>query len=176
MDARLLEAIRANDTTTMISLFQANEGILEQRTADSMDTALHLASKLGHVDMALEIIKLCPDVAAAENKMQETPIYEACRRGSAKVLKVLLEADPRAACKLNSENKSPLFMACSHGNFDVVNLLLNHPGMLLGLEETHAFDRTCIHAAASRGHMGWPLLVTHVLLSYIVIRVFILDI
>ncbi|KAG7997742.1 hypothetical protein I3843_01G225200 [Carya illinoinensis] len=151
MDAMLLEAIRTNQTPKLISLFQANKGILEQRTTDSKDTALHLASKFGHADMVSEIIKLCPDLVAAENKMLETPIHEACRQGSAKVLKLLLEVNPRAACKLNCENKTAFFIACSHGHFDVVNILLNQP-RIMGSEE-NLLDRTCIHVAASRGHM-----------------------
>ncbi|GLT70857.1 hypothetical protein SLA2020_429110 [Shorea laevis] len=56
-----------------------------------MDTALHLASKFGHVEMVSEIVKLCPDMVATQNKMLETPIHEACRRGTAEVLKVLLD-------------------------------------------------------------------------------------
>ncbi|XP_041020412.1 ankyrin repeat-containing protein At5g02620-like [Juglans microcarpa x Juglans regia] len=151
MDIKLLEAIQANDTPTLISLFQANEGVLEQRTADSLDTALHLAAKFGHVDLASEIVTLCPELVAAQNKMLETPIHEACRHGSAEVLKLLLTTNPRAACKLNSENKLAFFMACSNGHLDVVNLFLNHPGML-GLEE-NVFDPTCVHVAAKNGHM-----------------------
>ncbi|KAM3699707.1 hypothetical protein ACJW31_05G046300 [Castanea mollissima] len=150
MDSRLLEAIRINDTPTLISLFQANEGILEQRTTDSLDTALHLASKLGHVDMVSEIVKLCPDLVAAENKNLETPIHEACRQGKAEVLKLLLEANPMAASKVNSENKSAFFIACSNGHYDVVKLLVNNTGMR-GLEE-NVFDQICIHVAAYKGH------------------------
>ncbi|KAK4590755.1 hypothetical protein RGQ29_021075 [Quercus rubra] len=150
MDSRLLEAIRIKDTPTLISLFQANEGILEQRTTDSSDTALHLASMLGHVDMVSEIVKLCPDLVAAENKKLETPIHEASRQGKAEVLNLLLEANPMAASKVNSENKSAFFLACSNGHYDVVKLLLNNTGMR-GLEE-NAFDQICIHVAAYEGH------------------------
>nr|POE99778.1 ankyrin repeat-containing protein itn1 [Quercus suber] len=150
MDSRLLDAIRINDTLALISLFQANEGILEQRTTDSLDTALHLASMLGHVDMVSEIVKLCPYLVAAENKKLETPIHEACRQGKAEVLKLLLEANPMAASKVNSENMSAFFLACSNGHYDVVKLLLNNTGMR-GLEENE-FDQICIHVAAYEGH------------------------
>uniref|UniRef100_A0A7N2LNG0 PGG domain-containing protein n=1 Tax=Quercus lobata TaxID=97700 RepID=A0A7N2LNG0_QUELO len=150
MDSRLLEAIRIKDTPTLISLFQANEGILEQRTTGSLDTALHLASMLGHVDMVSEIVKLCPDLVAAENKKLETPIHEACRQGKAEVLKLLLEVNPMAASKVNSENKSAFFIACSNGHYDVVKILLNNTGMR-SLEE-NVFDQICIHVAAYKGH------------------------
>ncbi|KAG2728995.1 hypothetical protein I3843_01G225400 [Carya illinoinensis] len=159
MDIKLIEAIKTNDTPTLVSLFQANEGVLEQRTADSLDTALHLAAKYGHVDLASEIVTLCPDLVAAQNKMLETPIHEACRHGSAEVLKLLLTTNPRAACMLNSENKLASFMACSNGHHDVVNLFLNHPGML-GLEE-NVFDLTCVHVAAKNGHMDAVIELLH---------------
>lgn len=152
MDSRLLEAIRANDVPTLITLSQANEGILQQRTVESLDTALHLASKFGHVEMVSKIVDLCPALVATQNKMLETPIHEACRLGNANILQLLLEANPRAACKRNSENKCAFFLACSHGHLDVVILLLNHPGMR-GLDE-NVFDLTSMHVAATNGDTG----------------------
>ncbi|XP_060670489.1 ankyrin repeat-containing protein At5g02620-like [Ziziphus jujuba] len=149
MDSQLMEAIRSNDVSTFINLVRENEGILEQKSV-CLNTALHYASMFGHIDIVSEIIKLSPDMIAAENKDMETPFYEACRQGNVNVIKLLLEANPSAAFMLNSERKSAFFVACSHGHLDVVNLLLTQPG-LLDLEEA-GLDLTCIHVAASRGH------------------------
>lgn len=151
MDPQLIEAIRSNDVSSFINLVRENDGILEQKSVCS-NTALHYASIFGHADMVSEIIKLCPDMIAAENKDLETPFYEACRQGNVSVLKLLLEANPNAAFKLNSERRSAFFVACSNGHLDVVNLLLPQPGML-DLEEV-GLDLTCMHVAASRGHSG----------------------
>lgn len=144
--------ISSNNIPELIDLLHENEGIIEQRTADSFNTVLHLASKLGHVDMVLEIIKLCPEMVAAENKYLETPVHEACHLGNANILKLLLDANPQAASKLNVERKSASFLACSLGHLDAVNLLLNQPGMV-SLEDV-GLDQTCIHVAASNGHTG----------------------
>ncbi|XP_048323278.2 ankyrin repeat-containing protein At2g01680 [Ziziphus jujuba] len=149
MDSQLMEAIRSNDVSTFINLFRENEGILEQKSV-CLNTALHYASMFGHIDIVSEIIKLYPDMIAAENKDMETPFYEACRQGNVNVVKLLLEANPSAAFMLNSERRSAFFVACSHGHLDVVNLLLTQSG-LLDLEEA-GLDLTCIHIAASRGH------------------------
>ncbi|KAJ7963053.1 Ankyrin repeat-containing protein [Quillaja saponaria] len=150
MDPRLLEAIRKNDAPSFLSLVEEDEGNLQQKTADSLNTALHLASKFVHLEMVAEIVKLCPDMVAAENKNLETPFHEACRGGNVKVLTLLLEVNPSAASKLNSNGKSCFFVACSHGHLDAVNLLLNQPG-LVSLGEAGT-DQTCIHVAASKGH------------------------
>ncbi|ONI15790.1 hypothetical protein PRUPE_3G061900 [Prunus persica] len=150
MDPRLLESISSNNIPAFISLVHENKGLIEERTADSLNTVLHLASKFGNIDMVSEITKLCPEMVTAENKHLETPVHDACRLGNASILKLLLEANPRAACRLNSEKKSASFVACSLGHFDAVNVLLNQPG-IASLEEV-GLDQTCIHVAASSGH------------------------
>ena len=87
-----------------------------------------------NIDLVTEIIKLCPDMVAAENSKLETPFHEACRQGNVKVLPSLLDASPWADCKLNSDNQSTFYMACSHGHLNVVKLLLGKP-WVQGLEE-----------------------------------------
>ncbi|KAL6144647.1 hypothetical protein ACLB2K_055338 [Fragaria x ananassa] len=152
MDFRILEAIERKDIVTFASLVRENEGILEQREADTLNTPLHLVSKFGYLEMASEIVSLCSDMVAAENKNQETPVHEACRTGNPRILKILLEANPEVVSNLNSKGKiSALSLACSHGHLDVVKLLLKEPGKLgFGKE---GFDQTCIHLAVSNGHI-----------------------
>ncbi|XVE88837.1 hypothetical protein DITRI_Ditri19aG0100800 [Diplodiscus trichospermus] len=148
MDARLLEAIARNDTFALICLVQKNEGILEQRTADSLNTALHLALKFGSNNLLMEIIKLRPNLVTTVNRKLETPLHEACRVGNAEAVMLLLESNPWVAFILNCENRSPLFLACSNGHLNVVKLLLNQP-WLIGLEDDA--DLTSAHEAASKG-------------------------
>ncbi|KAF3953500.1 hypothetical protein CMV_021066 [Castanea mollissima] len=133
MDQRLLEAIRKNDRQAFMSLVNENEEIIQQRTANTFHAPLHLASRFGHIELVTEIIKLCPDMVAADNSKLETPLHE-------------------ASCKLNSDNQSGYFMACNHGDLDVVKLLLSKP-WLQGLEEDDLVQN-CLHVAVSRGHTG----------------------
>ncbi|XP_020227850.1 ankyrin repeat-containing protein At5g02620 [Cajanus cajan] len=150
MDPKFYDAVRTNDLTTFSSLVKENEEILHQRTADILNTPLHVASRYGCTEIVSEIVRLCPDMVSAENKNLETPIHEACRQENVGVLKLLLHANSTAVCKLNQNGKSACFLACSHGHLDMVNLLLNLSDMV-GPEEA-GFDQTCIHIAASRGH------------------------
>jgi hypothetical protein len=153
MDCMISEAIERKDLVTFVGLVRENEGILEQREADTWNTPLHLVSKYGYLEMVSEIVSSCPNMVAAENKNQETPVHEACRTGNPQILKLLLEANPGIVSKLNTKEKiSALSLACSYGHLDVVKLLLKEPGKLgLGKE---GFDQTCIHMAASGGHLG----------------------
>ncbi|KAK1571712.1 hypothetical protein Q3G72_021724 [Acer saccharum] len=154
MDRRVFYAIAENDIPSFIRLVHEDEGILEQRTFGSLNTVLHLASKYGHVNLATEIIKLRPEMAAAENKKLETPLHKACRQGNNEVVMLLLKTNPWLACKFNFENQSALFIACSNGHLNVVKLLLNEPWQwLVGIEEDEA-RLNSLHAAASKGHAG----------------------
>lgn len=148
----MLEAISSNDVRTFLGLVGENEGILEQKTA-CLNSVLHLASKFGHIDIVLEITKLCPEMVAAENEELETPVHEACRQGNPNVLRLLLEANPRAVFKLNSYKQSGLFLASSLGHLDALTFLMKQPG-ILDFEEDVGPDHTFIHVAASRGYTG----------------------
>lgn len=153
MDQNLLQVIEMNAMPVFMSLVKENEAIVRQRTDDVLDTALHLTSRLGHVDMVKEIVELCPEMVVAENKTLETPFHEACSHGQVKVVKMLLQANSDVAFKRNSENLTGFFLACSNGHLDVVTLLLAEIGSSSCFEED-AVDQTCIHAAASNGHTG----------------------
>ncbi|XP_027929673.1 ankyrin repeat-containing protein At5g02620-like [Vigna unguiculata] len=150
MDPMFYLAVRTNDITTFSSLVKENEEILQQRTADSFSTPLHLASRYGCTKIVSDIVRLCPDMVSAEDKNMETPVHEACRQDNVVVLKLLLDANSSAVCKLNLDGKNACFLACSHGHLDMVKLLLN---LSEKVEPVAAgFDQSCIHIAASRGH------------------------
>lgn len=152
MDQDLIQAIETN--AGFLSLVKENnETIIWQRTEEALDTVLHLVSRLGHVEMAKEVVELCPEMVVAENKNMETPFHEACRYGHVKIVKVLFETNRGVVYKRNIENLSGFFVACSNGHLDVVNFLLVEIGISSCLEE-NAYDQTCIHVAASNGHTG----------------------
>ncbi|KAK7335920.1 hypothetical protein VNO80_28054 [Phaseolus coccineus] len=150
MDPKFYDAVKTNDITTFSSLVKENEEILQQRTADSLSTPLHLASRYGCTEIVSDIVRLCPDMVSAEDKNLETPVHEACRQENVGILKLLLDANSAAACKPNLNGKNVCFLACSHGHLDMVILLLNLSEMVG--PEAAGFDQSCIHIATSRGH------------------------
>ncbi|KAF2301182.1 hypothetical protein GH714_020694 [Hevea brasiliensis] len=127
MDLTVIEAIAQDEIETFEELVKADKAILEQRTTDSLDTVLHLASIHGHLEMAKKITEWRSDLVAAENKQGETPFHEACRRGDLKMLTLLLGVNTEASYKANAKNQSPLFLACRNGHLELVKLLLERP-------------------------------------------------
>ncbi|KAK9232458.1 hypothetical protein WN943_022704 [Citrus x changshan-huyou] len=150
MAQNLSEAIVRNDKQALINLVGcSNKRILLQRDA-SLNTALHLAARFGHVELVTEITKLCPELVAAENEKLETPLHEACCQGNHEVSAFLMEANPTVATKLNHESQSAFSLACRQGHLDVVKLLINQ-SWLMEFEED-SVESTPIYLAISRGH------------------------
>ncbi|XP_077213250.1 uncharacterized protein LOC143848241 [Tasmannia lanceolata] len=143
MDPRLNEACCSGDVTTVANLWQGNRNILVQ-TTNLLNTPLHLAARLGHLELAKLLIKLRPSMVLAENREMETPMYEACREGHDKMAALLLESESSVVYKLNRDEDSVLSLSCDRGHLDVVKLFLDNTFM--------RSDRTAyLHIAASHG-------------------------
>ncbi|KAF5748260.1 putative Ankyrin repeat family protein [Tripterygium wilfordii] len=149
MDRRLQETILRGDTQAFHTLIQEDENIINQTLPGSSNTILHLIARYGHVELAAEIVKLRPELVAAENDSMETPLHEACREGRSEIMRVLVETDPWLVYKFNTRGQSVLFVACERGRLDVVKHLLNYPVLLTS--EVDALT-TSLHVAASGGH------------------------
>lgn len=160
MDPRLLKAVRRNDLESFTKLVGEDAGIVKQRSEATGDTALHVAARRGHVELAKEIIREWPESAAAENLKLETPFHEACGEGHAQIMLLLLlemekDEDLLASSKLSHEIiQSLLFVACSRGHVEVVKILLNRQ-WLRDLIDDDGLDPACFLEAASTGCLGW---------------------
>ncbi|KAH0648075.1 hypothetical protein KY285_033323 [Solanum tuberosum] len=154
MDRRVNEAVLRGDVEAIQKLIEEDSNIVKQSIEGSLNTILHLAARLGHVELVREIVKLFPEMVSAENRDQETPLHEACREGRVEIVRILLENDPWIAYKTNLWDKSVLYVACERGRIEVVKYLLhnnnNNIHMLLMLEVD--MSTTSLHAAASSGH------------------------
>lgn len=151
MDRLFYQTVLKGDHVTFLKLIQENETLITQTVVGSSksNTVLHLAARLGHLELVSEILKVCPDMVAAENDDLETPLHEACREGKFEVVKVLMAADEGVVGKVNSRGESVLFAACERGNIDVVKHLIESEWLLL--HEIDAF-MCSIHVAAAGGH------------------------
>lgn len=153
MDRNLEVAVIKGDVAAFLKLVSQNPNSVHQTVYKSLNTVLHLAARFGHVELAAEIVKLRPELVAAENRDLETPLHEACKEGHVKVMKLLLESDPLVIYKLNIRQESVLFVACQRGRVQVVKeLLVFFPNLLM--LEVDALSSTSLHVAASAGHTG----------------------
>ncbi|PIN01276.1 26S proteasome regulatory complex, subunit PSMD10 [Handroanthus impetiginosus] len=132
-------------------IVQENAGILDQRSDESLDTALHIATRYGHIEFVAEILRLSPFMAGADNKRGETPLHEACRIGHDKILMMLLETNPWVASKVNCQGQSALYLACCGGHLKVASIFLNQPWLQ---ELDDGESGTFLHVAASEGRIA----------------------
>ncbi|KAK0572659.1 hypothetical protein LWI29_035011 [Acer saccharum] len=149
MDRRVFETILRGDVLSFLALVREDGGISNQTVPGSSNTILHLTARFGHVGLAAEILKLWPEMVAAENEKMETPLHEACREGRLEIVKLLVETDPWVVYKVNRDSESVLFVTCERGKLDVVKQLLNYPWLLM-LEMDGV--TTSLHVAALAGH------------------------
>ncbi|KAI3512227.1 hypothetical protein L1887_19524 [Cichorium endivia] len=152
MDRLLYETVLKGDQATFLKLVQENETLITHTVVGSLNTVLHLAARFGHLELVLEILKLCPDMIVAENRDLETPLHEACREGQVEVMKVLIAAHEGVVGKVNCRGESVLFVACERGKIQVVKHLLGFQWLLI--HELDAF-MCSIHVAAAGGHAGF---------------------
>lgn len=158
MDERLFQAIVSSDLSSFMDLVRENSvSVLEQRIPESLNTPLHLASKLGNTQLVEEILKLCPDMVSMRNSKLNTAFHEACYGGHVSVLRLLLMVHKQEIFLLNGEGESPLYIACKNGHSEAVQLLLTLPGILEVKGEVS--DKSPVHVAALRGHTGDNTLV-----------------
>ncbi|XP_073109533.1 uncharacterized protein [Elaeis guineensis] len=149
MDRKLYQASLTGDVPTLLELAREDKHLLEQRVIRSLNTPLHLASRLGHIRFVSELIRLRPELVMSENAKLETPLHDASREDHLEICNALLDADQTVAYRLDCDRRSALFVACSRGHFPVAKFLLDVPWLLASEEDG---STTSLHVAATDGH------------------------
>lgn len=153
MDSRLVEAIKANDTSTLITLFQANEGgILEQRTADAMDTALHLACIEGHREIVRILLMREATLALQYNNNGCTPLHIASMNGKVSVLEEFVLLAPASFYHATSEGHTVFHLAVIHGQYQALVYLVHTCNGTNLIHRQDNYGNTSLHLAVSGGH------------------------
>lgn len=120
---------------------------------DSSDTLLHLAAQYGDIEVAARLLRLQPDLAAARNIANETPLYAACSYGHAGIATLLLQhgADRNAR---SIHNETPLFGACYRGHGPAIRVLFAHPGVPCLADVRSEDGLLALEVALARGNMA----------------------
>jgi ankyrin repeat protein len=143
----LLRAVESNDIERTRTILQANEGLVNQQL-DKRGTALHVACDVGNFDTCLLLLDFGANIESDNNKLKETPIFEAVKNGHVPILQLLKER----GCDLNIKNKEdtgPLFYAAKFGHAAAVQILLDSG---VSVNEKHQFAWTALQEACWNNH------------------------
>jgi ankyrin repeat protein len=119
------------------------------RTDDNLDTALHVAARVGRLEIVRLLVDHWPMGVRAENLTFATPLHMAAASGNAELVEFLLGKWPEGAKPRNQRSNTPLHLAAREGRAEVVKILLkDHPD---GAKATNRRSNTPLHFAAEEG-------------------------
>ncbi|GAW22631.1 hypothetical protein ANO14919_121730 [Xylariales sp. No.14919] len=140
------EILRDYDEPQAASLVNAIGGLGE--------TALHEASRFGHIDVMKRLLKHAdPNIASSEWK---TPLHLACLWQQPSAVGVLLSEQRIRLDTVDGNKRTALHFAADAGRIDIVKRILNwYTDEMVKSEALHMKDdegRTPLHLAALHGH------------------------
>jgi ankyrin repeat protein len=110
-------------------------------------TLLHVASRRGHVKVALELLDRGAALEA-RTSAGETPLLSASGTGQVQVVKLLLERGASIAA-VDTKGRTALHLASSEGHQQTLQLLLTKDGAAVHARMHHGF--TPLHVACEHG-------------------------
>ena len=110
MEQKLYDACLEGDVEMLKELMREDRLILAQLSISSCfnQTPLHLASMLGHFELAKSLLSYKPDFASRLDSQDRSPLHVASANGYANIVKLLLEYD-QEMCRVRVRMEGPLF-------------------------------------------------------------------
>ena len=134
-DGSVLEATRRGDTAVVRSLID-DGGDVNVARGDGM-TALHLAARRGHDEIAQLLIAASAELEAGTRIGNYTPLHLASREGHAQIVQILLRAGSNADAVTTNTGVTALHLAAAAINgTDAVAALLDHGADVNALESS----------------------------------------
>nr|DAD21029.1 TPA_asm: hypothetical protein HUJ06_022492 [Nelumbo nucifera] len=123
---RLRKAALEGSVNSLHGLLEEDELILHRASvACPTETALHIASVLGHVDFGRELLCCEPRLATQPDiRRRQTPLHLASANGHLQLVRVLLIANPEVCLARDRDGNTPLHLAAIQGRVEVVKELV----------------------------------------------------
>jgi ankyrin repeat protein len=114
---------------------------------DDKSTALHLASREGHVDVAHALVEQGADVTAQDTD-GSTPLHWASRKGHVDVAHALVEHGADVSAQ-DTDGSTPMHWASRQGHVDVARALVEHGADVTAQDK---LGSTPLHGTSFKGH------------------------
>ncbi|XP_010263321.1 PREDICTED: ankyrin-1-like [Nelumbo nucifera] len=114
------------DTASLCQLLDEDALILDRvRVGPVAENPLHIASLLGHLDFAKEILRRKPELARERNSEGASPLHLASAKGYVELVQELLKVNSDVCFLSDQEGRIPLHIAAVKGHLGVINELIN---------------------------------------------------
>ena len=143
--------IAASYGFTALTRVSLEMGVNQNRSCDSCETPLALASAGGHSKVVALLIQRGAFTAANNPSPGETALYLAAAYGSQETVKILLNNGAEADSDVGFMSRTPLHAAASSGNLEIIKMLMSFDVDLNAMVPTSG--ETPLHLAASCGHL-----------------------
>lgn len=158
MDLELYIAVTQGNVQSLRKMVEKDEKILESSTPQG-NTALHLVARMGHRDLAAEILESRSSLMIVENAEGDTPLHIAARAGHLEIVPLLIDCvlkwptDVKLALDplrmTNRRGNTALHEAVKHRNIEIALKLLDVDPPVGHL--TNFMKESPLHIAAREG-------------------------
>ncbi|XP_062076419.1 ankyrin repeat-containing protein At5g02620-like [Humulus lupulus] len=130
---KLHDAVKSGHKGNIVKLLKENECLNAVESNKNGDTPLHVAARLGH----LEVVKFLlnevvdfeagnsSDLLAKTNKKESTALHEAVTMNKLEIVKLLIDKDSNLVYSNNKDGESPLFLAIDRELDDIAIFILS---------------------------------------------------
>ncbi|KAL9438122.1 hypothetical protein AB3S75_023897 [Citrus x aurantiifolia] len=151
-DQRLNEAAQAGNVDALYELIWEDAYLLDQiDQVPFVDTPLHIAASMGHVNFALEIMRLKPSFSRKQNQYGFCPLHLALQKTHTQMVLRLIDFDRNLVRVQGREGVTPLHYVAEKGNVDLLcKFLAACPESIL---QVTIRKETALHVAAKNDRL-----------------------
>ncbi|KAK4270595.1 hypothetical protein QN277_019383 [Acacia crassicarpa] len=113
---------------------------------------LHQAASLGYHEAVSYLVKKCSSCIMERDNHGFFPIHLACSRGHVKVVEELLKYYPDPTEMLDKNGRTLLHVAAASGKYELVRYILQHPKLIIMINQKDNDGDTPLHLATRHWH------------------------
>ncbi|XP_061341455.1 ankyrin repeat-containing protein BDA1-like [Gastrolobium bilobum] len=149
----LYEASSNGCVSTLNTLIQRDPLILSRVSLfPFIETPLHIASSLGHLEFCQVLRDIKPSLASEENSEGRCPLHLASAEGHTEIVKALLLTNPEACLIRDKDDKLPLHYAAMRGRIGTIKELIRvRPDSIREITEND--DGSILHLCVRHNHL-----------------------